>query len=137
MASGEPAGCKPATPMSMSTAPGRRASTAAALGSSTATQPGPLSAQARSMMSARLRPRIAAMCSASGSSTGPDRMSGGAAKASPAGTWRISTRPAPHSWMNTSGRAGFPPDSSQAWQVPRVGWPANGSSRLGVKIRTW
>ena len=25
---------------------------------------------------------------------------------------------------------------SQAWQVPSVGWPANGSSRLGVKMRT-
>ena len=77
------------------------------------------------------------MCPASGSSTGPDRSSGGAAKASPAGTWRISTRPAPHSCTNTSGRAGLPPASSHAWQVPRVGWPAKGSSRLGVKIRTW
>ena len=88
-------------------------------------------------MSSRLMPRTAAMCAASGSSTGPDRISGGAAKASPAGTRRISTRPAPHSWTNTSGRAGFPPASSHAWQVPSVGWPAKGSSRLGVKIRTW
>ena len=29
-----------------------------------------------------------------------------------------------------------PPASSHAWQVPSVGWPANGSSWLGVKIRT-
>ena len=76
------------------------------------------------------------MCSARGSSTGPDRTSGGAAKAKPAGTWRISIRPAPHSCTYTSGRVGFPPASSHAWQVPRVGWPANGSSRLGVKMRT-
>ena len=123
--------------MSMSTAPGLSASTASALGSSTATHPGPLSAQARSVMSARLMPRTVAMCPATASSTGPDRTSGGAANASPAGTWRISIKPAPHSCTNTSGQAGFPPASSHAWQVPRVGCPANGSSRLGVKIRTW
>ena len=33
-------------------------------------------------------------------------------------------------------RAGSPPASSQAWHVPSVGWPANGSSPAGVKIRT-
>ncbi len=54
------------------------------------------------------------MCSATGSSTGPERISGGAANASPAGTWRISIRPAPHSWTNTSGRAGLRPASSHA-----------------------
>ena len=32
--------------------------------------------------------------------------------------------------------AGVPPDSSQAWALPRVGWPANGSSSPGVKIRS-
>ena len=34
-------------------------------------------------------------------------------------------------------RFGLPPASSQAWQVPRVGWPANGSSVAVVKMRTW
>src|ERR1700691_434791 len=42
-ASGEPAGYGPATPISISSRPGRIASTASALASRTATQPGPLS----------------------------------------------------------------------------------------------
>src|ERR1700689_1654736 len=70
--------------MSMSTVPGRRASTASTLGSRTATQPGPLSAQARSVMSSRLMPKSAAMCLASGSSTGPGRASRGAGEGRPA-----------------------------------------------------
>ena len=36
-----------------------------------------------------------------------------------------------HAWLAAGGRA-----ASQAWQLPSVGWPANGSSRAGVKIRT-
>ena len=82
-------------------------------------------------------PRDAATSSSSGSSTGPERISGGALKASwPCGDLRIGTRPTPHSWMITSCLAGGPPASSQACAEPSVGWPANGSSRSGVKIRT-
>ena len=35
-----------------------------------------------------------------------------------------------------AGWRGVPPAPSQAWQVPRVGCPAKGSSVAGVKIRT-
>jgi hypothetical protein len=81
-------------------------------------------------------PSWAAIRPASGSSTGPDRTSGGAASASPASVGRIWIRPAPHSCTYVSGLAGPPPASSQAWQVPSVGCPANGNSAAGVKIRT-
>ena len=122
--------------MSMSTAPGRMASTASALASSTATQPGPLSAQAISTMSSRAMFSARATRSATGSSTGPLRSSGGAAKARPACVCRTVISPAWHSCTIAPGLAGRPPASSQAWQVPRVGCPANGSSLVGVKIRT-
>ena len=36
----------------------------------------------------------------------------------------------------TSVAAGRPPAASQAWQVPRVGWPAKSSSPPGVRMRT-
>ena len=76
--------------------------------------------------------------SATGSSTGPLRTCGGAANARPAwpGACRTVTSPAWHSCTIAPGLAGRPPASSQAWQVPRVGCPANGSSTVGVKIRT-
>jgi hypothetical protein len=45
------------------------------------------------------------------------------------------TSPAAHSWTRSVPR-GVPPASSQAWALPSVGWPANGSSRLAVKIRS-
>ena len=122
--------------MSMSTVPGRMASTASALASSTATQPGPLSAQAISTMSSRAMSSARATRSATGSSTGPLRSSGGAAKARPACVCRTVISPAWHSCTIAPGLAGRPPASSQAWQVPRVGCPANGSSPVGVKIRT-
>ena len=70
--------------MSRSAAPGWTASTASALASSTATQPGPLSAQAMSTMSDRAMFSARATRSATGSSTGPLRSSGGAANARPA-----------------------------------------------------
>ena len=38
--------------------------------------------------------------------------------------------PVPRSFFFT------PPAANQPWQVPSVGWPANGSSRTGVKMRT-
>ena len=77
--------------------------------------------------------------SVTGSSTGPLRRSGGAANArpaSPASPCRTVTSPASHSCTMAPGSAGRPPASSQAWQVPSVGCPANGSSAVGVKIRT-
>ena len=85
---------------------------------------------ARGMFSAR------ATRSVTGSSTGPLRTSGGAANARPASVGRTVTSPAWHSCTMPPGSAGRPPASSQAWQVPRVGCPANGSSLDGVKIRT-
>ena len=112
------------------------ASTASALPSRTAIQPGPLSAQAMSTMSDRATLSVLATCSATDSSTGPLRTSGGAANARPASVRRTVMRPASHSCTMAPGSAGRPPVSSQAWQVPSVGCPANGSSRVGVKIRT-
>ena len=49
---------------------------------------------------------------------------------------RSGTRPTAHSCTMTSRRAGGPPASSHACAVPSVGWPANGRSRVGVKILT-
>jgi hypothetical protein len=87
-------------------------------------------------MSARSMPSTAAISSTSESSTGPERISGGSAKARPSLVRRTVTRPAPHSCTIASTSRGSPPASSHAWQVPRVGWPANGSSATGVKMRT-
>ncbi len=85
-------------------------------------------------MALRSSPSEAATRAASASSTGPSRSSGGAANARPASVRRIVISPASHSWVNRS--APLPVSSAQAWQVPSVGWPANGSSATGVKIRT-
>ena len=44
-----------------------------------------------------------------------------------------------HNIMTTTtccAECGWPPASSQAWQLPSVGWPANCSSPPGVKMRT-
>ena len=76
------------------------------------------------------------MCRTSGSSTGPDRTRGGAANSSRPEARRTGIRPAAHSCTIVPAWRGVPPASSQAWQVPRVGWPANGSSADGVKMRT-
>jgi hypothetical protein len=76
------------------------------------------------------------MCSTSDSSTGPERSSGGAAKASPSAVRRTGISPAAHSCTTTPAPDPMWPSASQAWQVPRVGCPAKGSSRAGVKIRT-
>src|ERR1700743_3654421 len=81
LASGEPGGYGPKTPMSSGDGPGLSARTASALASSMATQPGPLSAHWASMMSARLMPSVAATWSSTGSSTGPERINGGALNA--------------------------------------------------------
>ena len=66
----------------------------------------------------------------------PVRISGGAPKARPPAAWRMVTRPAPHSWTMASAEPGLLLAASQAWQVPSVGCPANGSSWPGVKMRT-
>ena len=79
-------------------------------------------------------PSAPAISPTSASSTGPERISGGAANASPAAVRRTVTSPAPHSWTTISRRRRGRP--SQAWQVPSVGCPANGSSATGVKMRT-
>ena len=81
---------------------GSKARTASALASSTATQPGPLSTHSASRISPRWMPSTDARCSISDSSTGPDRINGGAANASPSGVWRTRTRPAAHCWTTTS-----------------------------------
>ena len=122
--------------MSMSTAPGLSASTASALGSSTATHPGPLSAQARSVI---------------GPADAQDLgdVPGDRLLHRPGADQRRRSERQPHRDLadldqarpaflhEHLGEGRLPPASSHAWQVPRVGWPANGSSRLGVKIRTW
>jgi hypothetical protein len=71
-------------------------------------------------ISARGMPRTEAMCSTSGSSTGPERSSGGAAKTSPSDVRRTGTSPAPHCCTTTSPE-GVRSPASQAWQVPKVG----------------
>ena len=67
--------------------------------------------------------------------TAPERRSGGAVKARRAPSRLMRTRPAPHS-CTTCSPCGRPPSASQTWHEPSVGWPANGSSRCGVKMRT-
>ena len=116
--------------------PGLTASTASALSSSTAIQPGPLSAQDASTMADRSIRSAAATCASRSSVSGPSRSTGGAAKASPSAPRRTRTRPAWHSCTITPPSRGVPPAPSHAWQVPRVGCPAKGSSVAGVKIRT-
>ena len=81
-------------------------------------------------------PSTDAMRSTNASSTGPERTRGGAANANRSPVVRIVMSPAAHSCTVTSSRFGWPPDVRQAWHVPSVGWPANGSSRTGVKMRT-
>ena len=49
---------------------------------------------------------------------------------------RMRTRPTPHCCTTSPRARGRPPAASQAWQLPSVGWPANGSSPPGVKMRT-
>ena len=65
------------------------------------------------------------------------RCNGGAAKASRVPLRRISTKPALHCCTTVPARRGAPPCCSQAWQVPKVGCPANAISLMGVKMRTW
>src|ERR1700722_11591124 len=97
-ATGDPGGYGPKTPISRDVTPGASASTASALASSTATQPGPLSAHWASTMSSRSMPSDTAISASSGSPTGPERISGGALKASrPSGQRRTGTSPTPHS----------------------------------------
>ena len=88
-------------------------------------------------MSALSMPRTEAIRPSSSSSTGPSRSTGGAANARPSAVWRRVTSPARHCCTTVPAWRGAPPASSQAWHVPRVGWPAKGSSATGVKIRTW
>ena len=73
---------------------------------------------------------------ASAASTGPERVSGGAANRSRRSSRRTSTSPAAHCWTTTPSDAGTPPASSQACALPSVGWPAKGSSPPVVQMRT-
>ncbi len=66
----------------------------------------------------------------------PERIKGGAAKESRSPSRRITTRPAPHSWTISFAFFGRFPAASQAWQLPSVGWPANGISLSSVNILT-
>ena len=65
------------------------------------------------------------------------RRSIGAANEERAPFWRMLIRPTSHSCTTMPGVFGTPPCSSQAWQLPSVGWPANGISYAVVKMRTW
>ena len=129
-------GYGPTAPTSRSTNPGRSASTASASASSTATQPGRCRPTTRR---GSPRARSAARTRRARSATPrPGRRAAAAARrtrARPA-VRRTGTSPDAHSWTITSSRRATPPRSSQAWQVPSVGCPANGSSDVGVKIRT-
>ena len=98
-------GSGPTTPTSRSIGPGRSASTASALSSRTATQPGPLSTHCASTMSSRSTARIAPRWVTKASSTGPERTSGGAAKARPPSVRRTRTSPASHSCTTGSSPA--------------------------------
>jgi hypothetical protein len=81
-------------------------------------------------------PRPAAMRASSVSSTGPVRRNGGAAKARRAALAAdVHQTDAALLHHHTRWRD-WPPAASQAWQLPSVGWPANGSSPPGVKMRT-
>ena len=44
--------------------------------------------------------------------------------------------PTGHSCTMCCADRGWPPACSQAWQLPRVGWPAKRISPPGVKMRT-
>ncbi len=72
----------------------------------------------------------------SAGATGPPRLSGGAAKASRAPSWRIRTRAAPHCCTSMPSVRGRPPAASQARAEPSVGCPAKGNSYSVVKIRS-
>lgn len=76
------------------------------------------------------------MRSSIGSSSGPLRRRGGAANARRAPSRRMRTRPTPHCCTTVPASRGTPPAASQAWALPSVGCPANGSSVVGVKMRT-
>ena len=109
--------------------PARSASTASALASRIATHPVRCRPTARRRCRrgrCRAAPRSAPI---SGSSTGPERSSGGAANPSRPSVRLIGTRPAAHCWTIRSASRGAWPALSQAWQVPRVGMP--GERQLG------
>jgi hypothetical protein len=134
-----PAGCGATRPSFTSprrAQSGFTASTSAALRSITAHQPGPLSTHWWPVMASRGRPQPATMRASSASSSGPLRLSGGAANARRPPSRRMRTSPTPHSCTTTPSCAGTPPAASQAAQLPSVGWPAKGSSPPGVKMRT-
>ena len=98
-------------------------------------QPRPSPGRCRPMRRAHRRAarcrRQRAICASTPRSTGPLRRSGGAAKASRAPSRRMRTRPTPHCCTISLARAAGRRAASQAWQLPSVGWPANGSSRAG------
>ena len=114
----------------------RLRSTASAEARRAAIHCGPLSTQTRSSSAASSMPRAFSACARSSGSTGPSRRSGGAAKASRAPSRRTRTRPIAHSWTTSPGFFASPPLARKAWALPSVGWPANGNSPLGVKMRT-
>ena len=114
---------------------GSRASTSSADSISTPTQPGPLSIHSRSTTCDGSIRSARTIRSRSSCDTAPERMNGGPAKASRS-PLRSRTSPAPHSCTSSPSVLGTPPASSQACAEPMVGWPANGSSMPGVKMRS-
>ena len=104
--------------MSRSAKRGLTASTASASSSSTATQPGPLSAHWASTIAVAIdAEHLRNLRATSDSSTGPERISGGAAKPSPSGV-SADAHEADAALLHdlTVVAAGVPPASSQAWQ---------------------
>ena len=118
--------------------PGASASTASASAAGRRPSPGRCRPTGRRRSSSRVdaeQPR--AIRSTSASSTGPERTQRRCGEREPAGRRAGSARArrrTPARWRRRA--CGAPPASSQAWHVPSVGCPANGSSATGVKMRT-
>ena len=123
-----PRRCGPTTPTSRSsTSPGASASTVVGDSSSSATSPvrcRPTGVANSARVDAERRDH------AISSRRRPARNVAAAAPRRPAArpVGRMRIRPAAHSWTTRRRAAGGRRPASQTWQVPSVGWPANGSS---------
>ncbi|MNE50381.1 hypothetical protein D3C80_1449510 [compost metagenome] len=147
---GAPGACSPkmVTPVSwgfcsirfMRAMSGWQASTAAALSSWATIQRAPTSISRGRASRDTAQPRMASSSSTSASSSGVNAGCGRSKviQRSPSLSWLTSscTNPAAHSCTSRPSRGAIAPASSSAWAVPMVGWPANGSSEAGVKMRT-
>ena len=114
---------------------GVRLSSVCGLSSKSASHGVPTSSICATRSCAAFRPKAAQTC-ASAEGAGALRLKGGAVNARRALLLLMVTKPTAHSCTTTPACLGAPPALSHASQVPSVGWPANGSSPPGVKMRT-